>query len=59
MSYKIEFNEESKIVTVKYSGPISLDTRLSAVNYVCSTYSHLNPLRILVIAIDLDMQLSY
>ena len=59
MSYKIEFDEESKIVTVKYTGSVSLDSRLSAVNDVCISYSHLNPLRILIDVIDLDMQLSY
>ena len=59
MSYKIEFDEESEIVTVKYTGSVSLDSRLSAVNDVCSSYSHLNPLRILIDVIDLDMQLSY
>ena len=59
MSFKIEFDEASKIVTVKYTGSVSLDSRLRAVNDVCSSYSHLNPLRILIDVIDLDMQLSF
>jgi hypothetical protein len=59
MSYKIEFEEDSKIVTVKYTGSVSLDTMLSAINDTCSSYSNLNPLRLLIDVIDLDMQLSY
>ena len=59
MSYKIEFDEETKVVTVKYTGSVSLDSRLSAVNDVCVSYSYLNPLRILIDVIDLDMQLSF
>ena len=59
MSYKIEFDEESKTVTVQYIGSVSLDTMLSAVNGICSLYSDLNPLRILIVVIDIDMQLSY
>jgi len=59
MSYKIEFDEDSKIVTIKYIGSVSLGSRLSAVNDICTSYSHLNPFRILIDVIDLDMQLSY
>lgn len=59
MSYNLEFDEESKIVTVKYIGTVSLDSRLHAVNDVCASYSYLNPLRILIDVIDLDMQLSF
>ena len=59
MSYEIEFDEESKIVTVKYAGSVSLDSRLSAVNDVTISYSHLKPLRILIDVIELDMQLSF
>jgi hypothetical protein len=59
MTYSIEFDEESKILTLKYTGSVSLESRLSAVNDICTSYSHLIPLRILVDVIDLDMQLSY
>lgn len=59
MSYTIEFDEGSKVVTVKYTGTVSLDSRLNAVNDVCTSYSHLNPLRILIVVIDVDMQLSF
>tara|TARA_R110000868_G_scaffold231438_3_gene484831 strand:- start:356 stop:721 length:366 start_codon:yes stop_codon:yes gene_type:complete len=59
MSYAIEFDEGSKVVTVKYTGTVSLDSRLNAVNDVCTSYSHLNPLRILIVVIDVDMQLSF
>lgn len=59
MSYDITFDTESEIVTVKYTGAVSLQERLSAVSDVCISYSHLVPLRILVNVIDLDMRLSF
>jgi hypothetical protein len=59
MTYSIELDEESKILTLKYTGSVSLESRLSAINDICTSYSHLNPLRILVDVIDLNMQLSY
>lgn len=59
MGYEIEFDDASKIVTVKYTGRVSLNERLSAVEEVSASYSHLNPLRILIDVVSLDMQLSY
>ena len=59
MGYEIEFGDESRIVTVKYAGAVSLTERLNAVKDVCISYSHLNPLRILINVTGLNMQLSY
>ena len=58
MSYVIELNKPQEIVNVIYSGKVSLDMRLQAVDQVCCNYSHLMPLRILVDVRELVMDLS-
>lgn len=58
MGYEIAFDNKPEIVTVKYSGAVTLDERLSAVNDVCVSYATLNPLRILIEVVGLDMQLT-
>jgi hypothetical protein len=59
MSYVIELNKPQEIVNVIYSGKVSLDMRLQAVDQVCCNYSHLMPLRILVDVRELVMDLSF
>lgn len=59
MSYIIELNKPLEIVNVIYSGKVSLDMRLQAVDQVCLNYSHLKPLRILVDVSELVMDLSF
>jgi len=59
MSYIIELNKPLEIVNVIYSGKVSLDMRLQAVDQVCFNYSHLKPLRILVDVRELVMDLSF
>lgn len=58
MTYIIKFIEPLEIVHVTYSGIVSLNERVKAVESVCNLYSHINPLKILVNVRDLDMQLS-
>ncbi|WP_101758991.1 hypothetical protein [Oceanicoccus sp. KOV_DT_Chl] len=58
MSYTIDFDDTALIVTVTYTGTSELDERLNAVSDVCAAYSQLNPLRLLINVIHLDMQLS-
>ena len=59
MSYRIEFDESLEIVAVIYSGAVSFDERIQAVEDVCKLFSaKLNPLRILVDVCELKMQLS-
>ena len=59
MTYKIDFNSSSKIVCVSYSGAVSLEMRMQAVEEVCSNYCHLIPLIILVDVRQLIMDLSF
>jgi len=59
MSYIIELNKPLEIVNVIYSGKVSLDMRLQAVDQVCLNYSHLKPLRIRVDVRELVMDLSF
>jgi len=59
MSYEIEFDQSLEIVTVKYIGSVSLGDRLKAVSDVCVSYSHLDPLRLLIDVIGLEMDLSH
>ena len=59
MSYVIELNKPLEIVNVIYSGKVSLDMRLQAVDQVCCNYCHLIPLRILVDVRELVMDLSF
>jgi len=59
MSYSINLNKSLEIVNVIYSGTVSLEMRKQAVEQVCSNYSHLNPLKILVDVRDLVMDLSF
>jgi len=59
MSYRINFNESLEIVNVIYSGTVSLEMRKQTVEQVCSNYSHLKPLKILVDVRDLVMDLSF
>lgn len=58
MSFKIEYDQSSKIVTVEYNGAVSLEDRLTAVKEVCTSCSHLDPLRLLIDVVNIDMQLS-
>jgi len=59
MPYIIESEPRSNIVTVTYSGSVSLDLRLQAVEDVCSNYSDLKPLKILVDVRDLVMDMLF
>ena len=59
MSYHINFNESLETVNVIYSGTVSIEMRKQAVEQVCSKYSHLKPLKILVDVRDLVMDLSF
>lgn len=59
MSYSINFNKSLEIVSVIYSGTVSLEMRKQVVEQVCSNYSHLKPLKILVNVRDLVMDLSF
>jgi len=59
MAYTIDLNESLGIVNVVYSGKVSLDMRMQAVHQVCSSYSHLKPLKILVDVRGLIMDLSF
>ena len=59
MSYSINFNKSLEIVSVIYSGTVSLEMRKQAVEQVCSNYSHLKPLKIQVNVRDLVMDLSF
>lgn len=56
--YAINFHEALEIVHVIYSGVVSLNERIQAVEDVCRSYSHLRPLKILVNVRELDMDLS-
>jgi hypothetical protein len=58
LNYKINFVESINIIHVIYSGQVSLDDRVQAVNDVCNTYLALKPLKILVNVSDLVMGLS-
>ena len=59
MAYKIDLNELLNIVNVVYSGNVSLDMRMQAVEQVCSNLGHLKPLNILVDVRGLAMGLSF
>jgi hypothetical protein len=59
MSYSIHLNKSLEIVNVIYSGTVSLEMRKQAVEQVCSNYSHLKPLKILVDVRDLVMDISF
>lgn len=59
MAYTIDLNEALDIVNVIYSGTVDLDMRLQAVETVCSNYSHLVPLKILVDVRELIMDLTF
>ena len=59
MTYKIDLNELLEIVNVVYSGKVSLDMRMQAVDQVCSNHSYLKPLKILVDVRGLIMDLSF
>lgn len=59
MPYSINLNESLDIVNVFYSGSVSLEERKQAVEQVCSKYSRIKPLKILVDVRDLVMDLSY
>ena len=59
MAYKIESKPPSNIVTLTYSGKVDLDMRLRTVNEICSNYSDLKPLRVLVDVRDLEMDMLF
>ena len=58
MSYVIHKDVALGIVTVTYTGAVSLHNRMQAVERVCRNYSHLKPLKILVDVRELVMDLS-
>ena len=57
MTYKIEHDALSDIVSVIYYGKVGLESRLHAVEDVCKDYGHLKPLKILVDVRELIMDL--
>ena len=57
--FSIESRPLSNIVTVTYSGSATLDLRLQAVDEVCSNYSDLKPLKILVDVRELVMDMLF
>jgi hypothetical protein len=59
MAYKIESKPPSNIVTLTYSGKVDLDMRLRTVEEICSNYSDLKPLRVLVDVRDLEMDMLF
>ncbi len=59
MTYKIEYKPASNIVTLSYSGKVDLDMRLQTVEEICSTYSDLKPLRVLIDVRDLVMDMLF
>ena len=59
MPYIIDLNKPLAIVNVIYSGKVSLEMRLQAVEQVCGNYGHLKPLKILVDVRELVMDLSF
>ena len=58
MSYVIHLDDPLNIVTVTYTGTVTLHNRMQAVERVCRNYSHLKPLKILVDVRELVMDLS-
>ena len=58
MSYVIHMDGSLKIVNVTYTGTVSLQKRMQAVERVCRSYSHFRPLKILVDVRELLMDLS-
>lgn len=59
MTYKIETKPPSNIVTLTYSGRVDLDMRLRTVGEICSNYSDLKPLRVLVDVRELVMDMLF
>ena len=59
MSFSINLDNISKIVHVVYTGAVSLEERMQAVQQVCDSYPGLTPLKILVNVCDLVMHLSF
>ena len=56
--YTVNYDEALEIVHVIYSGVVSFDQRVQAVEDVCHTYAHIRPLKILVNVRKLEMDLS-
>ena len=59
MPYIIDLNKPLAIVNVIYSGKVSLEMRLQAVEQVCGNHGHLKPLKILADVRKLVMDLSF
>jgi hypothetical protein len=57
LNYTIDFDPARNIVSVTYSGRVSLEQRKRAVRQVCDAYAQLSPLKILVDVIALEMDL--
>lgn len=58
MTYSVSLDEALEVVRVSYSGIVTLNERMQAVENVCRPYSHLKPLKILVNVRELEMHLS-
>ena len=58
MSYVIHMDDSLEIVNVTYTGTVSLQKRMQAVERVCRNYGHFQPLKILVDVRELVMDLT-
>ena len=59
MSSRIDFDKSNEIVHVIYSGIVSLNKRMQAVQEVCDSFCKFMPLKILVDVRHLEMHLSF
>ena len=59
MGFSIKFDKLNEVVHVVYSGIVSLNERMQAVQEVCDSYRNFTPLKILVNVCDLEMHLSF
>ena len=59
MTYTVTYDQPQGILRVIYSGAVTFDERLEAVEEVCLLYAHLRPLHILVNVRKLTMSLSF
>ena len=59
MGFSINFDKLNEVVHVVYSGIVSLNKRMQAVQEVCDFYGNFRPLKIIVNVCDLEMHLSF
>ena len=59
VAFSINFDKLNEVVHVAYSGIVSLNKRMQAVQEVCDSYRNFMPLKILVNVCDLEMHLSF